>query len=390
MYSVVFLLLFTLGASVNANCENTGTLQKIVDNDRLRFIFVGGKGGVGKTTTSSSLATLVAQHRSGRVLLVSTDPAHSLSDAFKLSFTSEPQEIPGVDGLDVMEINPQTMLQSEIHAWSKIAADAGLELAKEVDKFRQWLTSVPGIDEATALASVISYIESGRYEVIIFDTAPTGHTLKLLQLPEVLQLGLNQLQGWQSKLWGYYETFKGFMSFGLDPAKKKSQESDIQRLKRRLETKLKQYKEGIEKVATMITDKERTTFLAVCIAEYLSISETERLLHQLKSQDITCTHVVVNQLVLDTPTTDEIHALESTITDKALVSKVTTSLQLLRAREEIQSKYIHMLEESPAATCLDIVKVPLLAREVTGVENLKEFSQMLLSPNNSDQEKEEL
>eukprot|EP01127_Copromyxa_protea_P018464 TRINITY_DN582_c0_g1_i3.p1 TRINITY_DN582_c0_g1~~TRINITY_DN582_c0_g1_i3.p1 ORF type:complete len:290 (-),score=70.78 TRINITY_DN582_c0_g1_i3:6-875(-) len=289
-----------------------------------------------------------------------------------------------------MEINPQTMLQSEIHAWSKIAADAGLELAKEVDKFRQWLTSVPGIDEATALASVISYIESGRYEVIIFDTAPTGHTLKLLQLPEVLQLGLNQLQGWQSKLWGYYETFKGFMSFGLDPAKKKSQESDIQRLKRRLETKLKQYKEGIEKVATMITDKERTTFLAVCIAEYLSISETERLLHQLKSQDITCTHVVVNQLVLDTPTTDEIHALESTITDKALVSKVTTSLQLLRAREEIQSKYIHMLEESPAATCLDIVKVPLLAREVTGVENLKEFSQMLLSPNNSDQEKEEL
>jgi hypothetical protein len=63
-----------------------------------------------------------------------------------------------------------------------------------------------------------------------------------------MQVGLDQLSGWQAKLWGYYESFKGFLSFGLDPEKKKTQERDIGRFRKRLETKLKTYKEGIEKV----------------------------------------------------------------------------------------------------------------------------------------------
>jgi len=94
-----------------------------------------------------------------------------------------------------MEIDPHVMLKSEIDQWAKMAVEAGLDLVGEVNKFQKWLTSIPGIDEATALAAVVDYIQTGKYGAIIFDTAPTGHTLKLLQLPDVLQAGLTQLQG---------------------------------------------------------------------------------------------------------------------------------------------------------------------------------------------------
>jgi arsenite-transporting ATPase len=127
-----------------------------------------------------------------KVLLISTDPAHSLSDAFRLDFgDGEPHAIPSVPNLHVMEVNPETNLQDEIKAWAEMAKAAGMdEMTEKVKEFQEWLSGVPGIDEATALTSVIGHIEDGSYDTIVFDTAPTGHTLKLLQLPVILQAGL--------------------------------------------------------------------------------------------------------------------------------------------------------------------------------------------------------
>jgi arsenite-transporting ATPase len=95
----MYLLLSFTTLCLALGCTQTGSIKEVVENERLKFIFVGGKGGVGKTTTSSALATLVAARRTGKVLLVSTDPAHSLSDAFKIQFSSEPQVVPGVEGM---------------------------------------------------------------------------------------------------------------------------------------------------------------------------------------------------------------------------------------------------------------------------------------------------
>eukprot|EP01125_Pyxidicula_operculata_P013220 TRINITY_DN4371_c0_g1_i2.p1 TRINITY_DN4371_c0_g1~~TRINITY_DN4371_c0_g1_i2.p1 ORF type:complete len:321 (+),score=76.47 TRINITY_DN4371_c0_g1_i2:3-965(+) len=297
----VLLLLIAL-AQANTKCANTdpaGSLYDVAVNKNLKFIFFGGKGGVGKTTTSSSFATKLAfeRHRQGLggVLLISTDPAHSLGDAFRMSFSGEPTPIEGVPGLDVMEIDPTVVLNSEIDTWKKMVKDSGMkEIAEEVQKLQQWLVSIPGIDEATALSSVIGHIESGKYSAIVFDTAPTGHTIKLLHLPEVLQAGLSQLQSWQAKLWGYYKAFTGFLSLANNGKEKKVDPAET--FRKNMEAKLTNYKAGIEKVGKMLKDNVKTTFVTVCIAEYLSVSETQRLLQELKSQSIHTSHIVVNQV----------------------------------------------------------------------------------------------
>jgi len=297
--------------------------------------------------------------------------------------------VTGVPGLHVMEIDPHVMLKNEIDQWAKIAEDAGVVLVEEVGKFQKWLTSIPGIDEATALAAVVDYVQTGKYGAIVFDTAPTGHTLKLLQLPDALQAGLSQLQGWQTKLWSYYETFTGFMNLGQNSKKK-----DTSRLRQRLEKKLQKYKDNIEKVAKMLKDNDHTTFITVCIAEYLSVSETQRLLRELHEHHIHTSHVIVNQLVTNGPSVHELSRLDEmlrSVEEEEFVFKIKKALNLINAREMIQTKYLKMLRESEEAECMDVVEMPLLPTEVTGVQNLKMFSELLLGTKiTQDEPKEEL
>jgi arsenite-transporting ATPase len=96
------------------------SVQSLIERKEVKFVFVGGKGGVGKTTTSSSLAIQFSYDR--KVLLLSTDPAHSLSDAFRMEFSNTPLVIPGIPNLSVMEVNPESSLQGEIAQWAKVCS----------------------------------------------------------------------------------------------------------------------------------------------------------------------------------------------------------------------------------------------------------------------------
>ena len=347
-----------------------GYLDKLVENKELSFVFVGGKGGVGKTTTSSALACQLAFDR--KVLLISTDPAHSLSDAFRQTFSGEPQGVPGVPNLEVMEVNPESYLKSEISSWAHIADQAGMtdgDLVKQIEDFQHWLVGIPGVDEATALSSVIGLIESGTYDVIVFDTAPTGHTLKLLQLPEIMQIGLNKIESWQSTLWNYWDMVKTVGT--QNPA----------HLKRQVASRIRTYKYGIEKVGAMLKDSQRTAFVVVCIAEYLSISESQRLLQELAKHKVNATHVVVNQLILDTVQDAEALELQEALKSKPnLLAKVESAVKLCQARSAIQMKYFSALTAFPETRQLEIVKVPLLPREITGPEALLQMSAYLIPP----------
>ena len=133
----------------------TPNLMNLVEQTSLKWVFVGGKGGVGKTTSSSSLAVEMSKHRKS-VLLISTDPAHNLSDAFDQKFCGEPTKITGFENLFAMEIDPESKDGGNLLGMGMGGGDTGMEGMTEEQQeqsntlFSEIKNSIPGIDEATS------------------------------------------------------------------------------------------------------------------------------------------------------------------------------------------------------------------------------------------------
>ncbi|CRK26825.1 hypothetical protein BN1708_000633 [Verticillium longisporum] len=184
------------------------SLQSLLDQRSLRWVFVGGKGGVGKTTTSCSLAIQLAKARKS-VLLISTDPAHNLSDAFNQKFGKEARLIDGFDNLSAMEIDPNGSMQDLLAGQDAQEMDA---MGGGIGSMMQDLAfAIPGIDEAMSFAEILKQVKSMSYETIIFDTAPTGHTLRFLQFPSVLEKALAKVSQLSTQ---YGPLLNGFLGQG--------------------------------------------------------------------------------------------------------------------------------------------------------------------------------
>ena len=151
-------------------------------------------GGVGKTTTSCCLSVQLAKVRPN-VLIVSTDPAHNLSDAFGQKFGKDPIKVNGFDNLFCMEVDSSGEQEWEAieaaQATQGVAAD-GLESGVG-SIMKDLMTSVPGIDEAMAFAELMKMVQEMNYSTIVFDTAPTGHTLRLLSFPKTMESAIGKL-----------------------------------------------------------------------------------------------------------------------------------------------------------------------------------------------------
>ncbi len=148
----------------------------------MRVLMFTGKGGVGKTTTAAATAALAAS-RGTKVLVLSTDPAHSLADALRVPLTGEPVEIDA--GLYAMQVDTQGAFE---RSWHDVQAYLrGLLARAGVDALQaEELTVLPGADEVLALLELRAQVQSGRFDLVVVDCAPTGETLRLLALPEVL------------------------------------------------------------------------------------------------------------------------------------------------------------------------------------------------------------
>ncbi|XVE73951.1 hypothetical protein DITRI_Ditri11bG0159400 [Diplodiscus trichospermus] len=296
------------------------TVQNILDQETLKWVFVGGKGGVGKTTCSSILSILLAGVRSS-VLIISTDPAHNLSDAFQQRFTNTPTLVNGFNNLYAMEVDPTVENED-------VGGPEGMD-----SLFSELANAIPGIDEAMSFAEMLKLVQTMDYSCIVFDTAPTGHTLRLLQFPATLEKGLAKMMSLKSKFGGLLSQMTRL--FGVDD--EFGEDAILGRL------------EGMK--------EDLTTFVCVCIPEFLSLYETERLVQELTKFEIDTHNIIINQVIFD---------------DEDVESK------LLKARMRMQQKYLdqfYMLYDD-----FHITKLPLLPDEVTGVEALKSFSHHFLSP----------
>lgn len=305
------------------------TLKALIDDKKVRFVFVGGKGGVGKTTTSASLALAMAADRE-KVLLISTDPAHNLADAFNQQLGSEPTLIHQTSNLWAMEIDSRDTLSRNDFSASISATPQNASF------FSDLLSQVPGIDEAIAVMSLIKLSKEKNYDLVVFDTAPTGHTLKLIGYPAIFEKFLEKVLSFKDKL-GVLTSLMG----------KEAEES-----LNKVADRAAELREDAQSLLSVLKDNELTTFVAVCIPEFLSVYETERLIQELATKDIDVSNIVVNQIVFPEDECKKCHA-----------------------RYKMQHKYINQITQ--LYEDFNICMMPMADEEVRGLDRLKKYSDNL-------------
>ncbi|KAL8852261.1 MAG: hypothetical protein Q9221_002863 [Calogaya cf. arnoldii] len=335
-----------MSATVDADSDSLEpSLQSIISQKSLRWIFVGGKGGVGKTTTSCSLAIQLAKVKKS-VLLISTDPAHNLSDAFSQKFGKDARLVDGFTNLSAMEIDPNGSIQDLLKEGGEGAEQAMQEMGGVGSMMQDLAFSIPGVDEAMSFAEVLKQVKSLSYEVIIFDTAPTGHTLRFLQFPTVMEKALAKLSQLSTQFGPMLNSVIGARG-GLPGGQQLDE----------VLAKMESLRETIGEVNTQFKNADMTTFVCVCIPEFLSLYETERMIQELTSYEIDTHAIVVNQL---------------------LFPKKSNDCEQCNARRKMQKKYLEQIEELYDE--FNVVKMPLLVEEVRGKEKLESFSEMLVHP----------
>ncbi len=164
-------------------------------DEGLRFLMFGGKGGVGKTTASAATALHWAHSRRGGVLVISTDPAHSLSDSFEQPIGDQITPIQGEVNLFALAIDPGKRLEKFRERYGSVI-ETIVERGTYFDQedIQQFLAlSLPGLDELMAVIEIAELVREEQYALVILDTAPTGHTLRLLALPELMAQWLHVL-----------------------------------------------------------------------------------------------------------------------------------------------------------------------------------------------------
>merc|ERR1719356_2282358 len=284
-----------------------------------------------------------------KVLIISTDPAHNLSDAYGQQFGPTPIQIEGVDNLFAMEIDPKVKLDGSDEDGAGLLSSFGDEQKSSLNFLSEISSSVPGIDEAMSFNELIKQVKKQDFDIIVFDTAPTGHTLRLLSFPTVLEKALAKLDGLKNKFGGLFSNFAS----ALNPQQNHAADFD------KLSAKLEDTKASIAEIKKTFEDDDLTTFICVCIPEFLSLYETERLVQKLASFGIDVHNIVINQVLFP---------------EKGCGHECSRC----KARVKMQSKYIEQFND--LYPDFHLTKIPLMSQEVRHVKKLKKFAHLLLNP----------
>jgi arsenite-transporting ATPase len=251
------------------------------------LLFFGGKGGVGKTTLATAVA-LVSADEGARTLLVSTDPAHSTGDVLDTNLGPEPRSVE--TNLWAMEIDP--VLEADRYiadVKARIADVTNPRLAAEVERQIDIARVTPGAEEAALFDRFTKLIDQlgATYDRVIFDTAPLGHTLRLLALPEQLTLWISGLIGRRRKVNVMMRMWRSVA--GAAAGDRLDRDDPVL-------AALMERKARFERAREKVTDRNRTAFVFVVIPERLPVLETQRSIEILDRHGIPVGGVVVNRV----------------------------------------------------------------------------------------------
>jgi len=319
--------------------------------DAPEYVLYGGKGGVGKTTMAA--ATALASARDGvSTLVVSTDPAHSLSDTLEHDIPADPARIREDIPLYAAEIDPDEALEEGPFAGESGGmggmggAMGGLGDAMGEEMVDPLGGSMPGADEAAAVRLLIEYVDDPRFDRVVVDTAPTGHTLRLLELPDVMDSLVGKIIAFRERMGGMMDN----LPFGGDDADAEAGVDDLRALSDR-----------VERLRDLLQDPTRTDFRVVMVPEELSVMESERLLARLDEFDIPVSTVVVNRVMQDLTEVANVEA-------DWFVTPDLDDCEFCQRRWEVQRSALERSQEVFRGH--EVRRVPLFADEVRGEELL--------------------
>ncbi|KAJ0988300.1 hypothetical protein J5N97_006656 [Dioscorea zingiberensis] len=337
--------------------ESAAGFEEMVAGTQRKYYMLGGKGGVGKTSCAASLAVKFANH-GHPTIVVSTDPAHSLSDSFA-------QDLRGgalvpVDGMDsplfALEINPEKA-REEFRTASQKSGGTGVKdfmdsmglgmLVEQLGELKlgELLdTPPPGLDEAIAISKVMQFVEAPEYNMfsrIVFDTAPTGHTLRLLSLPDFLDASIGKILKLKKKLSSATSAIKSV--FGQEEPRQDAAD------------KLEQLRERMAKVRELFRDTESTEFVIVTIPTVMAVNESSRLHASLKKENVPVKRLVVNQVLPPS----------------------SSDCKFCAMKRKDQMRALDLIQNDPELMSLKIIQSPLVDVEIRGVPALRFMGEMV-------------
>jgi len=305
-------------------------LSTLIDSD-LRVVMFGGKGGVGKTTTSAATALHYA-HTGRRTLIVSSDLAPSLSDIFEAAIGAAETPIVGVPGLFGLEISTdEVMKRWKAKFGPEVYSAASNLVDMPYDDLVDYAAMAPGIQEEFLLDFILERVMSRDYDAIVWDTAPAGDTLRLLELPNKF---LSHLRAAPRVYLGVRDKLRLKQAPFLDL--------------------IASWSELAQDITRFFRDPGNTAFVMVTIPEALGVFQTHRLFGEFARFGLDVRHLIINHVITN------------------------PEAAFLEARRDMQTPYIRQLEEEYGHVP-GITKVPEFAHEVKGIAKLGVLASLLFT-----------
>jgi len=300
-----------------------------LEQETSQVLMFGGKGGVGKTTTSATTALHFALH-GRRTLIISSDLTPSLSDIFETEIGPTETPIPGMPNLWGLEIDPEEVMRRwKIKFGPQIYEASQVFVDMPYDELVDYVGMAPGIQEEFMLDFILEQVRGGGYDLVVWDTAPAGDTLRLLELPHKFLQHLRTAPR-------VYLNVRDKLQLRQVPF------LDL----------IASWQELSGEIADFFHNPANAQFILVTIPEALGVYQARRLVGEFGEFGLDIRHLIVNHVVLETDS------------------------EFLRRRQAMQQVYLDLLSDEYGEQ-MDITHVPFFAREIKGVARLQKVERVL-------------